>query len=51
MCASSIHAEYQLNTKPLLPFWFTPGRFEGYVIMAKDSSHVREFVLELPTNM
>lgn len=45
-----IHAEYQLNEPPLLPFWFTPGQFLGNIVMKKDGSHVESFHLAVPNN-
>ncbi|NWJ07937.1 SELN protein, partial [Crypturellus undulatus] len=48
--AFRIHAEFQLNEPPDFPFWFSPGQFTGYIILSKDSSHVREFKLFVPNN-
>ncbi|XP_036599636.1 selenoprotein N-like [Trichosurus vulpecula] len=48
--AFRIHAEFQLNEPPLFPFWFTPGQFTGYIILSKDSSHVRDFKLFVPNH-
>lgn len=45
-----IHAEFQLNEPPLLPFWFTPGQFLGNIVIQKDGSHVRSFHLAVPNN-
>lgn len=45
-----IHAEFQLNEVPDFPFWFTPGQFTGNIILARDSSHVREFHLYVPND-
>ncbi|KAG5265860.1 hypothetical protein AALO_G00247150 [Alosa alosa] len=45
-----IHAEFQLNEVPDFPFWFTPGQFTGNIILARDSSHVREFHLHVPND-
>jgi len=42
------HCEFQLNQKPQKPFWFTPAQFSGDVIISRDSSHVREFKMEVP---
>jgi len=42
------HCEFQLNEYPNLPFWFTPSQFAGHFIYAKDGSHIRDFVLEVP---
>lgn len=48
--AFRIHAEFQLNEPPDFPFWFSPAQFTGYIILSKDSSHVREFKLAVPNN-
>ncbi|KAJ6663409.1 hypothetical protein lerEdw1_009488 [Lerista edwardsae] len=48
--AFRIHAEFQLNEPPSFPFWFSPAQFTGYVILSKDSSHVRELKLFVPNN-
>ncbi|MBN3301932.1 SELN protein, partial [Amia calva] len=48
--AFRIHAEFQLNEVPDFPFWFTPGQFTGNIVLAKDSSHVREFHLYVPND-
>ncbi|KAF7242400.1 Selenoprotein N [Varanus komodoensis] len=48
--AFRIHAEFQLNEPPDFPFWFSPAQFTGYVILSKDSSHVREFKLFVPNS-
>ncbi|CAI5781587.1 EF-hand domain-containing protein [Podarcis lilfordi] len=48
--AFRIHAEFQLNEPPDFPFWFSPAQFTGYIVLAKDSSHVREFKLFVPNN-
>ncbi|NWW70300.1 SELN protein, partial [Climacteris rufus] len=48
--AFRIHAEFQLNEPPNFPFWFSPGQFTGYIVLSKDSSHVREFKLFVPNN-
>ncbi|CAH3171495.1 unnamed protein product [Porites evermanni] len=45
-----IHAEFQLNEPPLLPFWFTPGQFLGNIVIQKDGSHVHSFHLAVPNN-
>lgn len=45
-----IHAEFQLNEPPLLPFWFTPGQFLGNIVIKKDGSHVKSFHLAVPNN-
>ncbi|NWT58556.1 SELN protein, partial [Erythrocercus mccallii] len=48
--AFRIHAEFQLNEPPNFPFWFSPGQFTGYIVLSKDSSHVRDFRLFVPNN-
>uniref|UniRef100_A0A8D0B2G9 EF-hand domain-containing protein n=1 Tax=Salvator merianae TaxID=96440 RepID=A0A8D0B2G9_SALMN len=48
--AFRIHAEFQLNEPPQFPFWFSPAQFTGYIVLSKDSSHVREFKLFVPNN-
>uniref|UniRef100_A0AAY5KH39 EF-hand domain-containing protein n=1 Tax=Esox lucius TaxID=8010 RepID=A0AAY5KH39_ESOLU len=45
-----IHAEFQLNEVPDFPFWFTPGQFTGNIIMSRDSSHIRHFLLYVPND-
>ena len=45
-----LHAEFQLNTLPLLPFWFSPAQFSGRIIIAKDGSHIEHFEMEVPCN-
>lgn len=45
-----IHAEFQLNDVPDFPFWFTPGKFIGNIILSKDASHVRHFHLYVPSD-
>ncbi|MED6266846.1 hypothetical protein CHARACLAT_006140 [Characodon lateralis] len=45
-----IHAEFQLNDVPNFPFWFTPGQFTGNIVVSKDASHVRHFLLYVPSN-
>ncbi|XP_013910021.1 PREDICTED: selenoprotein N-like [Thamnophis sirtalis] len=48
--AFRIHGEFQLNEPPNFPFWFSPAQFTGYIVLSKDSSHVREFKLFVPNN-
>ena len=43
------HAEYQLNSRPSLPFWLTPAQFLGRLIISKDFKHVVTFKLGVPT--
>lgn len=45
-----IHAEFQLNDVPDFPFWFTPGKFIGNIVLSKDASHVRHFHLHVPND-
>ncbi|KAJ4939958.1 hypothetical protein JOQ06_029393 [Pogonophryne albipinna] len=45
-----IHAEFQLNDVPDFPFWFTPGKFIGNIVLSKDASHVRHFHLYVPND-
>ncbi len=45
-----VHAEFQLNSVPDYPFWFTPAQFSGRIIMNHDSEHIYYFELELPTD-
>jgi len=45
-----VHAEFQLNEPPLLPFWFTPGQLLGNIVIRRDASHVHSFHLAVPTN-
>lgn len=45
-----MHAEFQLNVAPLLPFWFTPGQFLGNIVIKRDGSHVKSFKLSVPNN-
>ncbi|KAF1374793.1 hypothetical protein PFLUV_G00232780 [Perca fluviatilis] len=45
-----IHAEFQLNDVPDFPFWFTPGKFTGNIVLSKDASHVRHFHLYVPND-
>lgn len=43
-----IHAEYQLNTPPDNPFWFTPGQFTGNIIVSWDLKHIEHFNMYVP---
>lgn len=43
------HVEFQLNSEPNYPFWFTPAQFAGRLIISKDSSHIEYFEMKLPT--
>ena len=45
-----MHAEFQLNVAPQLPFWFTPGQFLGNIVMKRDGSHVKSFEVAVPNN-
>ena len=48
--AGRVHAEFQLNSEPSYPFWFTPAQFAGRLIVNKTSKHVEHFELYLPTD-
>ncbi len=43
-----IHAEYQLNEPPLFPFWFTPGSFNGRLVIARNATNIKMFNLFVP---
>ncbi len=43
-----VHAEFQINEPPQLPFWFTPAGFNGRLVIAKDASRVEYFRLFVP---
>ena len=43
------HIEFQLNTEPSYPFWFTPAQLAGRLIITKDASHIEYFEMSLPT--
>lgn len=45
-----MHAEFQLNEPPLLPFWFTPAQFLGNIVIKRDGSHVEYFHMAVPKN-
>lgn len=45
-----IHAEFQLNEPPLMPFWFTPSQFLGNIVIKRDGSHVESFHVAVPNN-
>lgn len=45
-----VHAEFQLNTEPHFPFWFTPGQFQGRLIIDRQAEHVEYFELALPAD-
>lgn len=45
-----VHAEYQLNSQPNFPFWFTPAQFWGHLIADHDCEHIHLFELSLPTD-
>ena len=44
------HAEFQLNSEPHYPFWYTPAQFKGRLIISKDGSHTEFFELGIPTD-
>ncbi len=50
LAACRVHAEFQLNSEPSYPFWFTPAQFAGRLIINKTSQHVEHFELYLPTD-
>lgn len=43
------HIEFQLNTEPSYPFWFTPAQLAGRLIISKDASRIEYFEMSLPT--
>lgn len=43
------HAEFQLNEKPLLPFWFTPAYFTGNIVLNTKTGDLLQFNLHVPT--
>ncbi len=43
-----IHAEYQLNEPPRSPFWFTPGSFNGRLVIARNATRIKLFNLFVP---
>ena len=45
-----IHAEFQLNQPPLLPFWFSPAQFSGRLIVTRNGSHIEAFEMEVPND-
>lgn len=44
-----LHAEYQLNTPPRRPLWFTPAAFMGRLVINTTDYSVQHFVMEVPT--
>lgn len=48
--AFRIHAEFQLNEPPNYPFWFTPGSFQGRIVISRNLSHIEYFHMYLPTD-
>jgi hypothetical protein len=44
----SMHAEFQLNTPPYHPFWYTPGQFQGRLIIRDDGSELTYFQMHVP---
>ncbi|CAI9724856.1 selenoprotein N-like isoform X2 [Octopus vulgaris] len=48
--AFRIHAEFQLNERPNLPFWFTPAYFFGNLIINKNATSLLKFNLAVPTH-
>ncbi|CAF0874733.1 unnamed protein product [Rotaria sordida] len=45
-----IHAEFQLNTPPYHPFWYTPGLFQGRLIIRDDASDLTYFQMYVPND-
>lgn len=45
-----IHAEFQLNTLPNYPFWFTPAQFTGHLIVTRDLKHLVHFNMYVPAD-
>ncbi|XP_037795308.1 selenoprotein N-like [Penaeus monodon] len=44
-----LHAEYQLNTPPRRPLWFTPAAFMGRLVINMTDYSVQHFVMDVPT--
>lgn len=44
-----VHAEFQINELPSLPFWFTPACFQGRLIISKNAEQIEYFNLYVPT--
>ncbi|XP_063609932.1 selenoprotein N-like [Penaeus indicus] len=44
-----LHAEYQLNTPPRRPLWFTPAAFMGRLVINVTDYSVQHFVMDVPT--
>lgn len=47
--STRLHAEYQLNTPPRRPLWFTPAAFMGRLVINTTDYSVQHFVMEVPT--
>ncbi|XP_042219423.1 selenoprotein N-like isoform X2 [Homarus americanus] len=45
-----LHAEYQLNTPPRRPLWFTPAAFIGRVVINTTDADVKYFSMFVPTH-
>ncbi|CAF0776788.1 unnamed protein product [Didymodactylos carnosus] len=45
-----IHAEYQLNTAPYHPFWYTPAQFQGRLVIKEDATEIIYFRMHVPSN-
>ena len=43
-----MHAEFQLNTPPYHPFWYTPAQFQGRLIIRDDASELTYFHMYVP---
>ena len=46
-----IHAEFQLNEPPRLPFWFTPSQLTGELVMQRDGAAVESFHMTVPSGI
>ena len=43
-----LHAEFQLNERSNVPFWFTPAQFTGSLIISHDLRHIQYFKIYVP---
>lgn len=43
-----LHAEFQLNSLPELPFWFTPGQFKGCIVIGNGGKTLKHFDMHVP---
>ena len=46
--AFRIHAEFQINEPPQLPFWYTPAHFTGHILMDTATDTVYQFEFGVP---